>query len=70
MAIRRSAPPRSVPPPQQLSSDLLLQEQQHLDDAAAPLSRDLAALKSVVSALEKEAGQASAEAASARDIQI
>ena len=60
----RSAPPRSVPP--QLSD--LLPLEQHLEDAAEILSRDLAALKNVVSALEKEAGQAAAEAASAREL--
>ena len=67
-----SAPPRSLPPQQpqqQLSRDLLPPlDEEHLEAAAETLYRDLAALKNVVSALEKEAGQAATEAASAREL--
>lgn len=59
----RSAPPRSAPP---RSTAAPPQDQQHfLETAAANLSRDLESLKDVVSALEKEAGQAAAEASAA-----
>ena len=67
MATHSAPPCSSLPQPPPPLSDLLPLEQ-HLDAAADVLSRDLAALKSVVTALEKEASQAAAEAASAREL--